>query len=189
MRFGRAATGEARFRLVWSLSRLECVGGEWTDWDCGRVARRTWALRRVQRYAAEPACWLIERWTPAEAYGAPGDWPASRLGPYPAVGDYEDIGARMYWYPSARQLAAACGAWERTMDRRRRGVAHRVRERCAAAEAAERRRDQEFERAAMDIMDDAVPAFHGAPMAGSGEKRRPSLVTIAEGIGIRSHPY
>lgn len=187
-RYGLSPSGEPRYRLIWSAARLEFSGGTWNDVEGGRLLRRVREVRRVRKYPGA-ACWLIERWTPPEAYGAPEDWPAAALGPYPAAGDYEDIGARIEWYPSERHLAAAVGACERALAGRRPGMARRVRERVARAEEEQRRRDAEYERWALDALDDASPAFEGAPMIAYGEKRRPSLVTIAESAGIRQHPF
>lgn len=210
-RYGRTPFGEPRYRLVWAPSRLETSGGEWNDWDAsssladrqaGKRAplRRRQELRWVRKYPGE-ACWLIERWVPAENYGSPEQWyrpltdGGTRLpcgicacGEYPRFGDYEDIGVRMHWYPTERHLTAAVDAVERQREQMSGSVLGRARRRTRAAEREQERRDREFETAACELFEDAAPAFGGAPMVGYGGSARPSLVGLAEQIGIRQHP-
>lgn len=199
-RYGTNPFGEPRYRLVWAPSRLERSGGEWTDWEGGRALRRVVAMRRVLKYPGE-ICWLIERWAPASSYGAPEQWyrPAAAggtvlpcgiaaLGDYPHRGDYEDIGARMYWYPTERHVTLAIDACERGLSSAPASPAARARRRTLAAEQEQQRRDADFDQLAADLFDDAAPAFHGAPMVGYGGSHRPALVEMAERIGIRQHP-
>lgn len=210
-RYGRTPFGEPRYRLVWAPSRLERSGGEWADWgesvsladrQAGKrpPVRRRQELRWVVKYPGE-VCWLIERWVPAENYGSPELWyrplteGGTRLacgicacGDYPCFGDYEDIGARMHWYPSERHLTAAVDAVERQRERMPASALGRARRRTWVAEREQERRDRAFEAAASELFEDAAPAFGGAPMVGYGGSARPSLVSLAERIGIRQHP-
>lgn len=208
-RYGRNPFGEPNYRLVWAPARLERSGGLWNDWaggarSRGGLLRRVAEVRWVRKYPGE-VCWLVEQWTPPAAYGTPEQWgrPVAEggtrlvtswgsvpaLGPYPELGDYEDLGARMYWYPSERHLTLAVDASRRARARRAAGARQRVREATLRAEREEQARDVRAASFCDDVLTDASPAFHGAPMAGSGAKRRPSLVTMAEGIGIRQHPF
>lgn len=128
-------------------------------------------LRRVPKYFPHER-WHIERWLPPEAYGAPETWRAQTtemegglalpaLGPYPSRGDYEHCftlsGSRGEFIPLS---AAACDwivrgvEWARCQPR----SAHR-----AAIGARELRRERAFDRAAEDILDEAVPAFGARP--------------------------
>jgi len=202
-RYGRTLYGEPRYRLVWAPARRERSGGVWTDWDGGTVLRRVAAMRWVQKYPGEQ-CWLIERWLPASSYGTPERWYApvsaggtklSELeggicacGDYPQFGDYEDIGARMHWYPTERHLIAAIGAVEQGREQAPSTALGRAWRRTYRAQQEQEQRDREFDQAADELFDDAAPAFGGAPMIGFGGSHRPALVEMAERAGIRQHP-
>lgn len=211
-RWGRNPFGEPRYRLVWGPSRLERSGGLWRDWQPGTATtdkrtQRAWRarleMRWVRKYGDEE-CWLIEAWHPAEHYGLPETWYRPQadggtlivtelgsicaLGDYPTAGDYEDIGARMHWSPTERHIEAAIGAYERGA-RSFGSVLARAKHRERLAREAERETERAFDGFAKDVFDDAEPAFRGAPFAGPGVKHRPSLVGMAEKIGIRQHPY
>lgn len=190
---------------------MERSGGTWVEWDAALAAcdrgkpgrsplRRVVAMRWVPKYPGE-TCWLIERWTPANAYGTPEQWyrpvvdggtvlpcGIACCGDYPRFGDYEDIGARMHWYPTERHVTAAIDASERVRNALPATAFGRARRRTWNAVRDQEKRDAEFDRLAMDVMDDAMPAFHGAPVVGYGGSHRPALVELAEGIGIRQHP-
>ncbi len=199
-RYGATPYGEPRYRLVWAPARFERSGGAWVDWDGDRALRKVVELRRVRKYPGEQA-WLIERWTPAPSYGTSEQWYATQpeggtrlpcgvcaLGDYPSFGDYEDIGARMYWYPTEHHVTTAIDAieWQRLEAPSDPG--RRAAERTLRAEAEQARRDSEYDALAGDLFDDAAPAFHGAPMVGYGGSHRPALVEMAERLGIREHP-
>ncbi len=209
-RYGRTPFGEPRHRLVWAPSRWERSGGVWTDCDTAVPAaarergaqplRRVAQMRWVRKYPGEE-CWLLERWTPPSSYGTPEQWyrPASEggtvlacgiasCGDYPQLGDYEDIGARMYWYPTERHVTTAIDAVERRREQLPATVRGRALRRAYQAEREQERRDAAFEQLALDLFDDAAPAFGGAAMVGYGGSHRPALVEMAERIGIRQHP-
>jgi hypothetical protein len=210
-RYGRTPFGEPRYRLVWSGSRFERSGGEWTDWDstvsardrqrgaCAPV-RRVVAMRWTPKYPGEHA-WIIERWAPASSYGTPEQWYApisqggtwlpagiAACGDYPHWGDYEDIGARMYWYPTENHVTMAVDAIERQREGQPGTAAGRALRRAYRAQREQEQRDREFDQLAAEVFDDSSFAFGGAPMIGAGGSHRPALVEMAERIGIREHP-
>jgi len=210
-RYGRSPFGEPRYRLVWAPARLEQSGGEWVDWnpgtpvsDRGKAGATPWRrrpeMRWTRKYPGEE-CWLIERWAPPSSYGSPEQWyrPVAAggtvlpcgipcCGDYPQMGDYEDIGARMYWYPTERHLITAVDSVERQRDRQPSSCEGRARRRIWNAQQEQERRDREFDRDAAELFDEAAPAFGGAPLVGYGGSHRPALVEMAERIGIREHP-
>lgn len=198
-RWGRSEYGEPRYRLVWAPSRVERSGGVWRADGGARLG-----VRWVRKYPGAE-CWLIEAWRPGWCYGSRRLWyspvelggtrlstpwgAVCALGDFPARGDYEDIGARMYWGPSERHLEAAIGSYERGLLASH-GLGARMHRATARAEADEARREEEFLKAAAEVMADAEPAFGGAPMASmSAERRRPALFDIAERAGVRAHPH
>jgi hypothetical protein len=167
--------GEANFRVVWGGSRLTWMGGRWTDRDeNGKVIRETIETRRVPKYLPVEL-WHIERWMPAESYGSPEQWEAQTtevedgirilaLGPYPARGEYEHCftlasaqGEFLPLSPAACDWIVRAVAWAKRQPRREQG---------GAIAAREARRDRDWNREADDMLDDAVPAFHGAPFVG-----------------------
>ena len=67
--------GQPNFRVVWSDTRLDWDGPEFTP-----------------KYFNVPHRWIIESWVAPETYGSPEMWEAvtqGQLGPYPSRGDYE----------------------------------------------------------------------------------------------------
>ncbi len=164
--------GEPNFRVVWGGARLAWIGGRWTDRDAnGNVLREAVELRRVPKYIPEDR-WHIERWMPPESYGSPDDWRAQTtevedgirvpaLGPYPARGEYEHCftlqstsGEFLPLTASACDWIVRAIEWSRRQPRR----ANRT-----AIAARESRRSHDWERTADDMLDDALPAFHGHP--------------------------
>jgi hypothetical protein len=93
--------GEPNFRVVWSMNRLELIGGRWFDYDNSHnQLRSVIEMRRVPKYWLNPNRWILEIWVPAEMYGPPEFWDYStrgdeeegymlQLGPYPERGEYE----------------------------------------------------------------------------------------------------
>jgi len=116
------------------------------------------------------------------------DGPLAMAGEYPLRGDYEDIGARMYWYPSEAQVVLAATASERGREQAPATALGRARRRLWLAEEHEKKKDREFDQLAADLFDDGAPAFAGSPMIGYGGSHRPALVELAERAGIREHP-
>ena len=202
-RYGRTPFGEPRYRLVWAPARMERSGGVWTDWETGAVRRRVAELRWVRKYPGEQ-CWLVEKWLPASFYGSPAQWyssladggtmvstphgPVPACGDFPALGDYEDIGARLHWYPTEYHLTLAVDAFERRLQHLPEDPGARARRRTHRAQEEQARRDRDFDAFCSDLFDDAAPAFSGAPMVGYGGSHRPALVEMAERAGIRQHP-
>jgi hypothetical protein len=164
--------GEPNFRVVWGGARLAWIGGRWTDRDAhGNVIREAIELRREPKYLPRDR-WHIERWMPPEAYGSPELWRAQTteiedgisipaLGPYPSRGDYEHCftlagvhGEFIPLSPAACDWIIRAVEWAQRQPR----TARR-----AAVAARESRRALDFDRAADDLLEDAVPAFHSRP--------------------------
>ncbi len=167
------------------------------------VVRRVAELRWVPKYPGEE-CWLIERWLPASAYGTPEQWYATAseggtllwtgaesvpaCGDFPSFGDYEDIGARMAWYPTERHLVTAVDAIERSREQMPSTPWGRALRRTFSAQREQERRDRQFDQLCADVFDDASPAFGGGAMIGYAGTKRSSLVEMCERLGIREHP-
>lgn len=164
--------GEPNFRVVWGGSRLTWIGGRWTDRDAnGNFLRERIELRRVPKYLPTER-WHVERWMPAESYGSPEEWyeqtteiedgiRIAALGPYPARGEYEHC----FTLESARgefiaMTAAACDWIVRAIEWSRKQA---PREHRGAIAAREARRARDWDRDADSLLDDAGPAFRGAP--------------------------
>jgi hypothetical protein len=133
------------------------------------VIREVIELRQEPKYVPVDR-WHIERWLPPEAYGTPKQWairtvevengiriPA--LGPYPSRGEYEQCftlsepdGGFMQLSPTACDWIVRAIQWARKQPRQVGKLAIASRE-CG--------REQEWDRLADDVMDDAIPAFHG----------------------------
>lgn len=215
-RYGRTLLGEPRFRLVWAPARWERSGGIWTDWQAAEATRdresgraqprrRRAEMRWTRKYPGEE-CWLIEQWLPPSAYGTPEQWYApagdggtvlwagfacggmAACGPFPSRGDYEDLGARMYWYPSERHLSAAVDAVFAQRARLPASPYGRALRRTLQAQQEQARRDRAYEAFCRDVLDDAGQAFGGAAMSGYGGRPRSSTVELCERAGIRQHP-
>jgi hypothetical protein len=164
--------GEPNFRVVWGWSRLGWIGGRWIDRDDhGNIIREQIELRRVPKYIPHNR-WHIERWMAPETYGSPKTWYAQTLetedgiripalGPYPRRGEYEHCFTLQG--PRGEHVAltaAVCDHVVRAIVWARRRRPRRSRE---ALDAREERLDRSWNSAADDLLDEAVPAFHGAP--------------------------
>ena len=86
--FGISENGSNLYRVVFSTSRLQLLGGKWKD---GRTEYR-W----VPRYPTPVPMWVLEKWLSAADYaGAESEWPKCpetgllTMGPYPKDGEYE----------------------------------------------------------------------------------------------------
>jgi hypothetical protein len=135
----------------------------------GNVIREVVELRQEPKYIPAER-WHVERWMPPEAYGSPEEWFARTvetedgiripaLGPYPSRGEYEHCftleGPRGEFLPLS---ATACDWIVRAVAWSRRQARGDGRQAIAAREA---RRERSWDRGADDLLDDAVPAFHG----------------------------
>ena len=159
--------------MVWGGSRLTWIGGRWTDRDAnGNILREAIEMRRVPKYLPVDR-WHIERWMPPESYGSPEEWHAqttevedgiriAALGPYPSRGEYEHCftleSASGEFIPLSRRRHAI-GSCAQSNGR----GGSRASERRGAIAAREARRERNWDRDADDVLDDAAPAFHGAP--------------------------
>ncbi len=164
--------GEPNFRVVWGGSRLTWIGGRWTDCDAnGNFARENIEMRRVPKYLPIER-WHVERWMPPESYGSPEQWyeqtteiedgiRVTALGPYPSRGEYEHCFTLESTCGEFIPLTSAACDWiVRAIEWSRRQPS---RERRGAILAPEARRAREWDQDADSLLDDAVPAFHGAP--------------------------
>jgi hypothetical protein len=88
-RYGENPYGEAMFRVIWSDSRTDLIGGKWPDGVC--------EYREARRYPNIHG-WVLEKWqTPEEYAGTREQYEASQkdpdsglftCGPYPQRGEY-----------------------------------------------------------------------------------------------------
>ena len=96
-RYGENPYGDSLYRVVFSDSRTDLLGGKWPDGEC--------AYREVPRYPGIRGQWILEKWcAPAEYAGTPEQytreqWDADSglltCGPYPNRGEY----AHCYTFP------------------------------------------------------------------------------------------
>jgi hypothetical protein len=96
-RYGENPYGDSLYRVVFSDSRTDLLGGKWPDGEC--------AYREVPRYPGIRSQWILEKWcAPAEYAGTPEQytreqWDADSglltCGPYPNRGEY----AHCYTFP------------------------------------------------------------------------------------------
>jgi len=175
--------GEPNYRAVWGWNRLTWIGGKWEDRDAaGNLVREVIQLRQVPKYHAFSR-WHIERWVPPEVYGSPEQWYARTLeveggysipalGPYPARGEYEHCfklqgprGEFVQLTPTAAEYVAGLIEASRKFTSREKRAALDRRESAAALE---------FDAWAYNVLDDAVPAFHGLPFVAVPQRVGPS---------------
>lgn len=136
--------GGPNYRVVWGWSRMGWIG---TDAD------HVW---REPKYL-DGDKWILEKWMPPEHYGRPQDWTRTfgALGPFPAYGEYEmvtdfdpiELTSKVAEYLIQVILASRRGS------SRDRGEA--IKGRLDASE-------NEWSRETDDMLDDAMPAYHGA---------------------------
>ena len=96
-RYGVNPYSEPLYRVVFSDSRTDLLGGKWPDGEC--------AYREVQRYPGIRGQWILEKWCSSVEYaGTPeqynrDQWDADSglltCGPYPYRGEY----AHCYTFP------------------------------------------------------------------------------------------
>jgi hypothetical protein len=89
-RYGVTPYGEALYRVVFSDSRTDLIGGKWPDGVCD--------YREVRRYP-EIHNWVLEKWMTSEEYaGKREEYERAQLdlesglytcGPYPSRGEYQ----------------------------------------------------------------------------------------------------
>lgn len=174
---GRNLYGQPNFRLVWGWSRLTWVGGKWEEWDDGRLKSVVYEYRQVPKY--DPFFrWHVEKWMPPSFYGSPDQWYAStlevidgrnfhELGPYPSRGEYEHCWT-LQEAGTGRYITLDCGAADKIVQAviRGRELVHKDK-RASLEKLRERQRkaEQEWEKFADDVLDDAFPAFGLTPHA------------------------
>lgn len=161
--------GEANFRLVWGWSRLDWIGGKWTERDAnGNIVRERIELRRVPKYFPFDR-WYLETWISPAKYGTAERWklqtielfdgiPIPTLGPYPSRGEYElcakfDIEGE-FIRPTKTALEHLILATLRSREKTRL-------EKNLALERRDAKKDADWNSLADDVIDDATRAFHG----------------------------
>jgi hypothetical protein len=131
------------------------------------------------RFIAHPERFLLLRWHPAESYGLPSEWYATRWEDgeaywsyaeeygedYPWNGDYEVEGAFVRGQPFI--LAVAEEVIQRWKNRPERPSFETVRR--AEEDRIQKEKERQFYED-WDRLNDATPAFAGVPMVGYGAK-------------------
>lgn len=177
--------GEPMYRAVWGWNRLAWMGGWMKEVDSsGGTERERFTVQLEPKYAAVNR-WHIEKWMPAETFGSPLAWYAQTaeyasdregwrrqggrveaLGPYPSRGEYEHCltlegaaGEFLQLTPTVAERVARAIEFSRGVPRARR----------KAFDARQReKKDEDWEKFAWDVLDDAVPAFHKQPFVTVG---------------------
>lgn len=161
--------------------------------------RRSLEVRMIPRYG--PAIgWALERWVPAKAYGSREKWYAPSViggtmiladpqgvqripsqGSYPSRGDYEYTG---FLYQtgdlSEATVVTAVQALIRDRELMPQDPARRIALRTMIANEAAKEADRLYEQWALDIIENAQPAFKGQLMSGFGKKGKSSMQAIAD---------
>lgn len=157
-RFGENLFAQPLYRLVFSDSRTDLLGGKWPDGNCD--------YREVPRYPAIKGQWIMEKWQPAEEYaGTREQYELQQFdaesglytcGPYPHRGEYTychtfigaptemQVGWAVYNNKASRDL---------TPGARKQGIMEPL-------EKQERGQSQRFD----DIWGDAMGPFQRADM-------------------------
>lgn len=177
-RFGQNPFGEKLYRIVYSASRRNLVGGVWPDGYDG--------FRWAPTYPhIQPDAWVLERWLSPEEFAqvTREEWDsrfAGILGPFPSRGEYQHC-----------HTFDAVGPVDANLDKlimwieegRGRSYAEH-REACAEAYEAETK----DRRSQMDsVVRNALPAFGASPMSGYGggrSQKSTPLRKFAEQIGF-----
>jgi hypothetical protein len=92
--------GDPNFRLSWSDSLFDWIGGKWEDRNAaGELVREVKELRWAVKYPWLAHRWIVEKWVAPEKFGTPETWNRQtrewgeegnipQLGPYPDRGRY-----------------------------------------------------------------------------------------------------
>ena len=98
-RYGKNPYGDSLYRVVFSDSRTDLLGGKWPDGAC--------EYRESPRYPGIRGQWILEKWCSAEEYAGKPDayareqWDSEShlltCGPYPTRGEY----VHCYTFPYA----------------------------------------------------------------------------------------
>lgn len=167
--------GQPYFRCVWGWSRLTWIGGKWEEWENGTLKSVHYEYRQVPKY--DPFFrWHIEKWMPAEFFGSPRHWYEStrevvdgrtfyELGPYPEKGEYEhcftlqepNTGNYVDLSPSVVDRIVQAVERSRYLVAKDKALSLEIlRER-------QRKIEEEWEKYADDVLDDAMPSFGFRP--------------------------
>lgn len=166
--------GQPLYRVVFSDSRTDLLGGKWPDGAC--------EYREVLRYPGIRGQWVLEKWLSAEEYaGTPAQYekeqwdPTSGLlttGPYPNRGEYTHCYTFPY-APTDSMIRTVIIALERSRNvsrgERKRGIMDPLE---AQQAQQERRFDDIFDEAMGPFSKaDTVVSFRTPAFARSGFKR------------------
>lgn len=180
--------------------------------DRDRRKRTPWSttigFKEVPRYGPITG-WVLEKWVPSVAYGSRDRWyaPASlggtlifvkdgldlryipSQGEYPSLGDYEYTGIL---FPTNEHLSEATVIGNlqdliRSHEELPTNPMLRISRQVRATKAANEYLDKQYDEWAMDVLNEASPAFGINPMSGYGEKRSRSVNQTLKKLGIRSH--
>lgn len=207
--------GDPNFRLVWAPDRLTPSGGTWVDWDKGlavkqrndavrRPIRRVSEVRMIRRYGPLQA-WCLEKWCPASLYGSPKRWYSPAIiggtmitvdgglrrlpsqGSYPSRGDYEYTGFG-YTDVELSEATVVTGVQQiiRGVEELPVSPYERLWKRTMVATQAANVVDQQFDSWALDVVENAQPAFGGNVMQGYGKKSTSSIETTARKLGFQA---
>ena len=165
-RYGQNLYGQSLYRVVFSDSRTDLLGGKWPDGAC--------EYRESPRYPAIRGQWILEKWRSAEEYAGSREayelaqWDSEShlltCGPYPHRGEYVHC-YTFPFVPGDGMVNQIIVALERsrslTLGERKQGI-------LAPLAKQQEAQDQRFE----DIYDNTMGAFQHADAVVSMTKRK-----------------
>jgi len=165
-RFGTTPFDDPLYRVVYSDSRTDLIGGRWPDGNCD--------YRETPRYP-DIHCWILEKWMTSEEYaGKKEDYERSQLdlesglftcGPYPVRGEYQ-ICYTFPHQPTDGMIVQIVTAIKLSRD------IHPAHQKQAYADGYANQQ-REHEQRISDVVDDALGAFSGASAVVSMAKGTP----------------
>ena len=155
-RYGENPYGDPLYRVVFSDSRTDLLGGKWPDGEC--------AYRETPRYPGIHGQWILEKWcSPVEYAGTPNQYNREQwdmesglltCGPYPNRGEYVHCYTFPYM-PTDSMITKIVGALKVSRDitdvQRKNGIMQPL-------ENQQHEQDQRFD----DIFQDALGPFSKA---------------------------
>ncbi len=164
--------GEPNFRVIWSSSHLDWIGGRWTDYtETGEILREVVELRYVPKYSHLPNRWIVEQWLPPEKFGSIDAWYRQtkewgehgnipQLGPYPSRGRYALLCIVNDYAGAFVQLTPT------VLEEVIYALIEKKRKPQTLAEKQEEiaKREQAFDAWSREFVNDGRPTFNGEPM-------------------------
>lgn len=164
-----------------------------------RPWKREIEVRMIPRYG-NIVGWVLERWVPCTAYGPRERWYAPAViggtmiladpqgleripsqGTYPSRGDYEYTG---FCYQNGDLAESTVIPPMQALIRERENMpqnpAARIAMRTMIANEAAKHTDKLYEQWALDVIEEAQPAYSGQIMSGYGKKQKSSMQAIAD---------